>query len=92
MDDWIDRLAAALGEEPLSQDETTRLLGVARDVAHRVERKVTPLAAFLLGSAVGRAVSAGAPRSEAIGDALETLGSALPENGPQDRPEVRPEA
>jgi hypothetical protein len=85
MEDWIDRLSAALGEEPLSQEETTRLLGVARDVAHRVERKVTPLATFLLGSAVGRDVSAGAPRSEAIGAALEILRSALPADRPEDR-------
>jgi hypothetical protein len=87
MEDWIDQLAAALGEEPLSQEETNRLLGVARDVAHRVERKVTPLAAFLLGSAVGRNVSAGTPRSEAMAAALETLRSALPEGAPEDRPE-----
>ena len=53
MEDWIDRLAAALGEDPLSESETTRLLGVSREVAHRVERKITPLAAFLLGSATG---------------------------------------
>lgn len=87
MEDWIDQLAAALGEEPLSQEETNRLLGVARDVAHRVERKVTPLAAFLLGSAVGRNVSAGAPRSEAMAAALETLRSALPEGAREDRPD-----
>lgn len=95
MDDWIDQLAAALGEEPLSQEETNRLLGVARDVAHRVERKATPLAAYLLGSAVGRNVSAGAHRPDAMAAALETLRTALPEDrpqgGPQGRPEVRPE-
>lgn len=91
MDDWIDQLAAALGEEPLSQEETNRLLGVARDVAHRVERKVTPLAAYLLGSAVGRNVSAGAPRSEAMAATLETLRSALPEEQPEGAPADRPE-
>ena len=48
MDAWIDRLAKALDEDPLTDAETTRLLGSARDVAHRVERKITPLAAFLL--------------------------------------------
>ncbi len=83
MDDWIDQLAAALGEEPLSREETNRLLEVARDVAHGVERKVTPLAAFLLGSAVGRNISAGAARSDAMGAALETLRSALPEDRPE---------
>ena len=91
MEDWIDQLAAALGEEPFSQEETNRLLGVARDVAHRVERKVTPLAAFLLGSAVGRNVSAGAPRSEAMAAALETLRSALPEDPPEGAAEDRSE-
>lgn len=80
MDDWIDQLAAALGEEPPSPEEANQLLGVARDVAHRVERKVTPLATFLLGSAVGREVSAGTRRSDAMRAALETLRSALPED------------
>ncbi len=87
MDNWIDQLAAALGEEPLSQEEMNRLLGVARDVAHRGERKGTPLAAFLLGSAVGRNAAAGALRSEAMAAALETIRSALPEGAPEDRPE-----
>ena len=59
MDAWIDRLAAALGEDPLTEAETTRLLGSARDVAHRVERRITPLAAFLLGSATGRGLAEG---------------------------------
>ena len=54
MDAWIDRLARALGEEPLSASEVERLLGTARDVAHGVERRVTPLSAFLAGIAVGR--------------------------------------
>ena len=91
MDDWIEQLAAALGEEPLSQEEMNRLLGVARDVAHRVERKVTPLAAFLLGSAVGRRVSAGARRPDAMAGALETLRAALPEGRPEGGPEDRAE-
>ena len=60
MEAWIDRLAAALEEEPLTDAEATRLLGSAREVAHRVERKITPLAAFLLGEATGRRTAAGA--------------------------------
>ena len=79
MDDWLERLAKALGEEALTEQETARLLGVARDVAHRVERKITPLAAFLLGSAVGRASAGGSARGEALPAALETLASLLPE-------------
>ena len=78
MDAWIDRLAAALGEDPLTEAETTRLLGSARDVAHRVERRITPLAAFLLGSATGRGLAGGASRDVALASALEILEGLLP--------------
>ena len=78
MEGWIDELAAALGEEPLTREEASDLLGAARDVAHRVERKITPLAAFLLGSSVGRATSGGSTRAEALRRALETPEGLLP--------------
>lgn len=78
MEGWIDQLARALGEEPLSPAEVTRLLDVARDVAHQVERKITPLSTFLLGVAVGR--SAGdADRDEKVDAALVTLREQLPD-------------
>jgi len=79
MDAWIDRLAAALGEDPLTDAETTRLLGSARDVAHRVERRITPLAAFLLGSATGRELAGGASRDAALASTLEALEGLLPD-------------
>ncbi len=79
MQGWLDRLAEGLGEEALSEREQERLLGVARDVAHRVERKVTPLAAFLVGAAVGRAHAGGTRREQALTTALETLQGLLPE-------------
>jgi Domain of unknown function (DUF6457) len=79
MDTWIDRLAAALGEESLTEAETTRLLGSARDVAHRVERRITPIAAFVLGSATGRRLAGGASREVALAWALETLQGLLPD-------------
>jgi hypothetical protein len=85
MEDWIDRLAAALGEDPLSETETTRLLGVSREVAHRVERKITPLAAFLLGSATGRSVAGGASRADALAAALDSLERLLPTPPPEGR-------
>jgi len=78
MDEWIDGLAEALGERPLASNETDRLLAVARDVAHRVERKTTPLAAFLLGCAVGRAAG-GSSRAGALTASIETLRGLLPE-------------
>ncbi|HEX6331795.1 MAG TPA: DUF6457 domain-containing protein [Actinomycetota bacterium] len=74
--EWIDELAEALGEEPLSAEQTTRLLSSARAVAHRVERRVTPLAAFLLGVAVGRRTAA--ERDLALAEVLEALEARLP--------------
>jgi hypothetical protein len=81
MDSWIDRLATTLHEEPLSQQETTALLEIARDVAHRVERKVTPLSTFLLGLAVGRATAGGSTRGTAFDPALAELRATLPDEG-----------
>ena len=84
MDDWIDGLARAVGEEPLTSAETSRLLDAARDVAHRVERKMTPLSAFVIGCAVGRRLANGADRSEALDTALGELEAALPDEAPEE--------
>jgi len=78
MDNWIDELANTLGEEPLTSAETTRLLDAARDVAHRVERKMTPLSAFVVGCAVGRRLASGADRTETLGELLRQVEAALP--------------
>jgi hypothetical protein len=78
MDAWIDRLATALGEDALTDEETDRLLRSSREVAHRVERKTTPLAAFLLGSAVGRGMARGATRRDALSSTMETMETLLP--------------
>lgn len=52
LDSWTDAACAELGLRP--GDVSTRLvLDLARDVAHGVERPAAPLAAFLLGLAVG---------------------------------------
>jgi hypothetical protein len=78
MDNWIDELARTLGEEPLTAEETTHLLDAARDVAHRVERKMTPLSAFVMGCAVGREIAGGADRRETLSAILMRLEAALP--------------
>jgi Domain of unknown function (DUF6457) len=78
VDNWIDELARRLGEEPLTAAETEDLLDAARDVAHRVERKVTPLSTFVIGCAVGRKLAGGAARTESIGETLSQLEAALP--------------
>ena len=59
-DEWIQRLAERLDLEAPSPEETSRLLAAARDVAHGVERRVTPLSTFLLGRAVQARAAGGA--------------------------------
>ena len=78
MERWIDELADALDAERLSKGEVALLLEATRDVAHRVERKVTPLATFVLGQAVGRSMASGTERSVALDQVLETASSLLP--------------
>ncbi len=84
MEDWIDLLAESLGEDPLSGQETARLLSAAREVAHRVERRITPLATFVAGAAVGRSIAGGASRRDALQAALDTINSMLPEAPPEE--------
>jgi hypothetical protein len=79
MEAWIDELAVALGQEPVSASETSEILTVARDVAHRVERKLTPVSTYLLGLAVGRRLAeAGGDRRAALETEASTLRSTLP--------------
>ena len=78
MADWIDELAATFGQLPLSPQESDLLLRTAREVAHRTERKVTPLAAFLVGLEVAGHMTAGQTREEAIGRAVASVDDLLP--------------
>lgn len=64
----------------MSDAEIESLLSAARDVAHRVERKVTPLAAFLLGMAVERRMAADTSRAEAFEVVIAELEVLLPES------------
>ena len=83
MDNWIDGLSRNLGEAPLTSAETTQLLSVAGDVAHRVERRMAPVSAFVVGCAVGRRLANGADRTEALNDTLRRLESLLPPQAPE---------
>jgi uncharacterized protein DUF6457 len=82
MSEWIDELASRLELDPLSGTETKRALASSREVAHRVERRITPLSTYLVGLAVGRAMSQGEERDAAFARALGTLESLLPEAPP----------
>ena len=67
--DWVDRLAVELHLEALSAHENEHLLSVSREVAHRVERKATPLAMYVIGLSVGSQM-ADRTRDDAIEDAI----------------------
>jgi hypothetical protein len=54
VDDWIVGLAVELGEPPVSEEELDQVLRLAREVAHGVERKLAPVAAYLAGAHAGR--------------------------------------
>lgn len=75
--DWVDGLAAELRLDALSKHETEHLLSASREVAHRVERKVTPLAMYVVGLSVGREM-ADRTRDDAIEDAVHALLLRLP--------------
>ena len=83
---WIDELAARLAQEPLTGAETETLLATARTVAHRVERRVTPLSAFLLGCAVGQGLQDGtATCAELVRETVAQLEAMLPPDLGSDR-------
>ena len=84
--DWVDRLAEGLGEEPLTALEIQRLLSTGREVAHRVERKATPLAAYIVGVAVGARMAEGASREAAFDGAMEAVLDRLPPAPPDEAP------
>lgn len=81
MEDWLRLLAGTLGVDPLDDDQIETILEVARDVAHGVERRATPLATFLLGAAVQRRIGHGVTPSDGLADALVDLRSVLPTGG-----------
>jgi hypothetical protein len=78
MSGWIDDLARALDVDPLTPSDTDRLLRLARDVAHRVERKGAPLASFLVGINVARRSADGSPRAGALDAAIVLAEGLLP--------------
>jgi len=77
-DDWLDALARELDVAALSARETGEILRAARDVAHGVERRLAPLASFLLGTAVAHQPSEGG-REESLHAVVGKLRALLPE-------------
>lgn len=81
MDDWLDELADALGEDRVPPKETGALLKLSREVAHGVERKLAPLASYLAGIHVGRRMAEGMDRDQALREFVDRASSMIPESG-----------
>jgi uncharacterized protein DUF6457 len=77
--DPLDRLAQALGVDAATAAETAAILAVARDVAHTIERRITPVSTFRLGLSVERRAAAGASRADALAAAIADLRTAMPQ-------------
>ena len=75
---WLDRLAQALELDGPTNEEIAAVLDAARDVAHGVERRITPVSTFLLGIHVERRVAAGASREDALASSIAMLRATLP--------------
>lgn len=84
-EEWLKRLADDLGEPPVSPREMGQVLKLAREVAHAVERKLAPPAAFLAGVYAGRRAGEGASREEALAEAVRAGFGLLPDR-PSDGP------
>jgi Domain of unknown function (DUF6457) len=80
VDDWVDRLADALGERRLDPREAGAILKLARAVAHGVERRLAPLSAYVAGLYVGREATEGTPPGEALDEALRAARSLIPDD------------
>jgi hypothetical protein len=75
---WLDRLAQAFEVDAPTNQEIAAVLDAARDVAHGVERRITPVSTFLLGMHVERRVAVGTSREDALASSIAALRATLP--------------
>jgi hypothetical protein len=80
MSEWTDRLAAALEVTPLDAGAESSILKASREIAHRVERRDTPLSTYLLGVAVGQRA---ASTPDALKQVLDAALAMLPPEAPE---------
>jgi Domain of unknown function (DUF6457) len=78
MSTWTDDLARALGVAPIDGALVGPLLTASREVAHRVERRDTPLSTYLLGVAAGARIADGADPADALRQVVDLLLANLP--------------
>jgi len=82
MSDWTDRLAETLGVPPLDAAQQSSLLNASREVAHRVERKETPLSTYLIGVAAGARIAGGMSAPDALKEVMDAVLALLPPEAP----------
>lgn len=83
LDDWTELVCLEFGL-PLDSVDARLILGMARDVAHRVDRPAAPLTAYLLGLAV-----AGGHPAESAAARISSLAAGW-EEARQDREDAGP--
>ena len=71
--EWVARFAVELRVESLSPRTQAEVLGLARDVAHGTERTAAPLASFVAGRYIQRAVDSGCDVDEALREVSEAV-------------------
>jgi hypothetical protein len=79
MREWEREIADAVGEDALAPEELGIVLRLSRDVAHRTERRLAPVAAYLAGARAGRLAAGGGARAEGLRDAERAIRGVLPE-------------
>lgn len=82
MSTWTDDLARTLGVAPIDGALVGPLLTASREVAHRVERRDTPLSTYLLGVAAGARIAGGAEPAVALREVVDILLEHLPPPAP----------
>ena len=65
LDSWTATVCAEFGIDPATVD-VRRILDLARDVAHQVDRPAAPVTAFLLGLAIGAGIPADGAMSRVL--------------------------
>ena len=85
LEDWFAALAERTGTPKLGADEAATVLDLTRVVAHTSERRYAPLAAYVVGIALGQSEVALDPlaRDARVREVLEAARDlAAPDAGP----------
>ncbi|MGH2725249.1 MAG: DUF6457 domain-containing protein [Actinomycetota bacterium] len=84
LDEYAEALSAASGRAlSLSSDELGTMLRLAREVAHRTERKFAPVSTFLAGKFVAERLRQGGDADRAAAEALDVATGMLPPPAPE---------